>query len=259
MFHPAYLLRQPAQKRLAWRDLLAIRRHARCRLTIVVYKLMVKNRLTFISHQMRLANLYMIRTFFLTARMGHVLRWSVALLLLVGGANAAQATMVHAKSGPSLSGHGLAPLSARDRRLYQRDRRAAGGGPLGGGRHPDPAPARPAAARACAAAALHAPGRLPLDLRRTARLARAVWRPSGRGPGLPAGAGTPPGRHAGAAGAGRRLSRRLGPGAPGGDGRRLAQRARALACRGGRRARMASRRSNRLASSREPEAAADAS
>jgi len=25
MFHPAYLLRQPAQKRLAWRDLLAIR------------------------------------------------------------------------------------------------------------------------------------------------------------------------------------------------------------------------------------------
>jgi DNA polymerase len=26
MFHPAYLLRQPAQKRLAWRDLLAIRR-----------------------------------------------------------------------------------------------------------------------------------------------------------------------------------------------------------------------------------------
>jgi DNA polymerase len=26
MFHPAYLLRQPAQKRLAWRDLLTIRR-----------------------------------------------------------------------------------------------------------------------------------------------------------------------------------------------------------------------------------------
>jgi DNA polymerase len=26
MFHPAYLLRQPGHKRLAWRDLLAIRR-----------------------------------------------------------------------------------------------------------------------------------------------------------------------------------------------------------------------------------------
>ncbi len=27
IFHPAYLLRQPAQKRLAWRDLLSLKAH----------------------------------------------------------------------------------------------------------------------------------------------------------------------------------------------------------------------------------------
>ena len=35
MFHPAYLLRQPAQKRLAWRDLLAIRRLLERDLTMI--------------------------------------------------------------------------------------------------------------------------------------------------------------------------------------------------------------------------------
>ena len=57
MFHPAYLLRTPAQKRLAWRDLLAIRSQLDANLTArVIDKLMVKKPLTFISRSNDLIN-----------------------------------------------------------------------------------------------------------------------------------------------------------------------------------------------------------
>jgi soluble lytic murein transglycosylase len=64
-------------------------------------------------------NRSMIRTCFWIARADHVLRWSVALLLLIAGSSIVSATPVSSKSGLAARGHGLAPLSARDQRLYR--------------------------------------------------------------------------------------------------------------------------------------------
>jgi soluble lytic murein transglycosylase len=61
----------------------------------------------------------MTKTYFYTACAGHALRWSVALLVLVAGASMAGATSVSSKSGLAARGHGLAPLGARDQRLYR--------------------------------------------------------------------------------------------------------------------------------------------
>ena len=64
-------------------------------------------------------NRSMIKTYTLTAGAGHALRWSLALLILVAGSSIAGATPVTSKSGLAARGHGLAPLSARDQRLYR--------------------------------------------------------------------------------------------------------------------------------------------
>jgi hypothetical protein len=64
-------------------------------------------------------NRSMIRTCFSIARAGHVLRWSVALLILIAGSSMVSATPVLSKSGLAARGHGLAPLGARDQRLYR--------------------------------------------------------------------------------------------------------------------------------------------
>jgi soluble lytic murein transglycosylase-like protein len=66
-------------------------------------------------------NRSMNRSCFWIARVGHVLRWSVALLILVAGAGSGMvsATPVSSKAGLGAHGHGLAPLGARDQRLYR--------------------------------------------------------------------------------------------------------------------------------------------
>ena len=59
------------------------------------------------------------RTCIWIARAGHVLSWSVALLILVAGSSMVSATPVSSTSGLTAHGHGLAPLGARDQRLYR--------------------------------------------------------------------------------------------------------------------------------------------
>jgi soluble lytic murein transglycosylase-like protein len=61
----------------------------------------------------------MINIHFFTLRAGHVLGWSVALLIMVAGSSIASATTLSAKAGLVAAGHRLAPLSPRDQRLYR--------------------------------------------------------------------------------------------------------------------------------------------
>ena len=64
-------------------------------------------------------NLFMIQTRFSTVCAGQALRWSVALLILAAGSTLATAMPLPSKSGLIARGHGLAPLSSRDQRLYR--------------------------------------------------------------------------------------------------------------------------------------------
>ena len=109
-----------------------------------------------------------------------MLSWSVALLTLVAGSSMVSATPVSSTSGLTAHGHGLAPLGARDQRLYReimalQDEARWDAADVLIGRLRDPLLLghvqrqrymHPDAYRSTYAGA--------------ARLARALWRPSGR-------------------------------------------------------------------------------
>ncbi len=144
-------------------------------------------------------------------------------------------------SGLTAHGHGLAPLGARDQRLYReimalQDEARWDAADVLIGRLRDP----------LLLGHVQRQRYMHPDAYRSTYEELHAWlehygdHPDAD-PRLPPGADAPPGRRAGTAGTGRRLPRRLRPGAPGGDRGRLAQRKAALRRRGRDGARMARR------------------